>query len=113
MKIFPKNPPRKFKTGLNGNIEICDTGEINLDDDELITFTKDGRRYDVVAKNWGYYATPSVNGRLAKEGYKTALVKNRFSRYYVLVVAEDKLKEFKEYLAADGQEVVSWLDEIK
>ena len=28
-------------------------------------------------KNWGFYSTPSINGRLKKFGLKCALIKNK------------------------------------
>jgi hypothetical protein len=87
-------------------------GNIELEPDEQLTFVnRTGKRYDFAAKNWGYYATPSVNGRLLDEGFKTALVRNEAGRYYVMVVDNQKLNKFEEYLQSSNQEVIEWFDE--
>ena len=112
MKIEVNDPPRVFAVGRNGGIKISDCGEIRLDPDEQMTFiTTSGRRYDVAAKVWGFYATPSINGRLKKEGFKTALVKNNQGRYYVMLVQLDKIKEFDDYLKSEQNKIERWLDE--
>ena len=71
----------------------------------------EGKEYDIVAKEWGFYATPSINGRLINQGYKTALVKNSYGKYYIMVVDIDKLRIFKNYLTKDNQTLIEWLDE--
>ena len=77
MKFNEENPPREFKVGLDNQIVIKDCGTIHMKPDEQITFvTDDGKEYDVARKDWGFYATPSMNGRLKNFGFKTALVKN-------------------------------------
>ena len=76
MRFSPKKIPRKFIVGMDSNIEIKDFGDIYLDENEQITFITDQeRRYDFTRKEWGFYATPSINGRLKNEGFVTALVK--------------------------------------
>jgi hypothetical protein len=111
MKFKEKNPPRKFKVG-DDSIEISDCGSMHLEPDEMVTFvTGTEKQYDFAAKNWGYYATPSVNGRLLDEGFKTALVRNEAGRHYVMVVDNQKLNEFEEYLQSSNQNVIEWLDE--
>lgn len=112
MQFKPKLPARAFRVGLN-NIEITDTGTMYLDADEQITFSCErGSEYDVCRKDWGYYATPSVNGRLKNFGFKTAFVRNitRDMRY-VMLVEEAKMSEFLQYLDYEGLEIISWLDE--
>lgn len=112
MKLFLKSEPRKFLVGANEDIVISDCGSVALEADEQITFTTDcGGEYDVARKEWGYYATPSINGRLPGFGYKTALVLNKFKRYYVMIVEEAKLKEFQDYCKSESMIVVEWLDE--
>jgi hypothetical protein len=51
--------------------------------------TDDGKEYDVAKKDWGFYATPSMNGRLKKFGFKTAIVK-KFT-WYVLYNLVEKI----------------------
>jgi len=91
---------------------MSDCGRLCLAPDEQVTFvTTAGKELDVAAKPWGFYATPSVNGRLVEQGFKTALVRNASERYYVLVVDDDRLPEFQEYIESEGMVVVEWLDE--
>lgn len=112
MKVMKKKPPRVFKAGIKNNISILDCARIYLRQNEQVTFmTKGGREYDVTAKEWGFYATPSLNSRLKKQGFKTALVKNTQGRYFVMLVEKDKRKEFAEYLKAEKIKISGWLDE--
>ena len=83
-----------------------------LNQDEQITFTtKDGKEYDVCRKNWGFYATPSTNGRLKKFGFKTVLVNSSTGLYYLWLVDEQKISEFEVYAKNELHEVVCWLDD--
>ncbi|MCF6330705.1 MAG: hypothetical protein L3I99_04075 [Sulfurimonas sp.] len=111
MKLDLKKEPRVF--GVKGH-EIKDFGKISLDLDEMISFkTQSGKEYDFVAKEWGFYASPSINSRLIKEGFKTALVVNENNQLYVMVVEKDKIDIFKKYLK-DNQDnkIICWLDEF-
>lgn len=112
MKLVETKPNRVFQAGLDRQISISDCGKIYLEPDEQVTFVNSaGREYDVAAKSWGFYATPSVNGRLKNEGYKTALVKNQFEKYYILVVDSEKIEDFEDYVKSESQQIVEWLDE--
>ncbi len=112
MKVVCNDPPRRFVVGRNASIEMKDCGQILLEADEQVTFiTALGAEYDVARKEWGFYATPSVNGRLKAMGFKTALVKNPHHRYYVLLVEQDKIEQFLAYLQQEESEIVEWLDE--
>lgn len=112
LKVHTHTPPRKFCVGLRQQIEIADCGKIELDPDEQVTFfTSSGKEYDVAAKAWGFYATPSINKRLIDQGFKTALVRNSAGRLYVMVVERDKIDLFKQYLKEEKQSVEVWLDE--
>ncbi|EKD28610.1 MAG: hypothetical protein ACD_79C00261G0002 [uncultured bacterium] len=114
MKINIKNPPRKFKCGMQNQIEVSDCGEVYLENNEQLTFyTKTNKEYDVAIKEWGFYATPSINGRLKDQGFKTALVKNSANRYYVMLVDTDKIPAFNRYLDSENQTLIEWLDERK
>ena len=57
------------------------------------------------------YATPSVNGRLKKFGYKTALVKNIEGMIYVMIVDKERVDLFQEYINNSNQKILDWLDE--
>ncbi len=112
MRLKIKDKPRVFKVGKNQDIEIQDHGDIYLAPDEQVTFvTELGARHDFARKDWGFYATPSVNGRLSTEGFKTALVRNKENRLYIMVVEEVRMKHFAKYCKDESQEIISWLDE--
>ena len=112
MKINEHKPPRVFNVGANKEICISHCADIHLKDDEQVTFIdKNGSEYDVAKKNWGYYATPSVNARLKNEGFKTALVRNSSDQIYIMVVDKDSMQEFENYCCKEKQEVLEWLDE--
>lgn len=112
MKFLPKIPPRIFRVGIHKEIEMADCGDIWLEPNEQVTFvTPSGKRHDFAAKSWGFYATPSVNSRLVKEGLKTALVRNWQGRYYIMVVDPEHMGDFQKYLRKDRNKVIEWLDE--
>ncbi len=112
MKVNLKEPPRTFTVGVQGRIQIKDMGDILLKPDEQVTFvTESGCRHDFTRKDWGFYATPSINGRLKNEGFKTALVENQQGLIYVMVVAQDKVGFFEQYCRNEQQIVLRWLDE--
>ena len=52
---------------------------------------------------------PSLNSRLLKLGFKTALVKNSKEQVYIMIV-ETKYQIF-DYLKNDKNELVEWFDE--
>lgn len=112
MKIFPNKPPRKFPVGQAGEITLSDCGKIRLEPDELVTFTlPGGAEYDLARKDWGYYATPSLNGRLEQFGLRGVLIKNRGSgRFFVLLVERGKEALFETYCRKENLAVVAWLD---
>lgn len=115
MNFEEKNPPRQFKVGVPENgIVISDFGDLQLNANEQITMISvNGKRHDFASKEWGFYATPSVNGRLKNEGFKTALVQNSMGQIYIMVVDKDLLEEFEHYCTMEKQEVLEWLDERK
>ena len=110
MKISKKK--RVFVVGSGKNIlKIKHVADIKLNDNEQITIKYQKSNYDFVKKNWGFYATPSVNSRLKKEGFKTAVVKNQLKRIFVMVVEKKKIQKFKKYCKDQNQEILFWLDE--
>ena len=115
MNFEEKRPPRKFLVGrTDEKISISDCGDIYLDANEQVTMISlNGKRHDFVSKEWGFYATPSVNGRLKNEGFKTALVQNSSGQIYIMVVDKDSLGEFERYCTMEKQQVLEWLDERK
>lgn len=112
MKINEKNPPRIFEVGFDKKGFIKDCGNISLLKDEQITFTtENGAEYDVTRKSWGFYATPSTNGRLKSFGLRTVLVKNRINKYFILLVESGHEKDFEIYAKEEPLSIIFWLDE--
>ena len=111
MKLKQKNPPRKYEVGFGKKFLISDCGSIDLDVDEQLTFlTPKGAEYDVTRKSWGFYATPSINGRLKDFGLRAVLVKNTIDRYFVMLVEEGHEIDFEKYLNDESLRIIIWLD---
>ena len=111
MKWSPIDPPRVFDTGRGQPIVIKDCGRMALAPDEQITFvTESGAEYDVARKSWGYYATPSLNGRLLNFGLRAALARSFVGKYYLLLVERGREVELQRYLDTEQNQIVRWLD---
>lgn len=111
MKFTPKQPPRHYEVGFEHKVTIADCGQLELDADEQVTLvTGDGAEYDVTRKSWGFYATPSLNGRLASFGLRGVLVKNRQGKLFVLLVERGQEEDFERYLADERLTPLCWLD---
>ena len=107
MKVKTIKEPRTFEVN---NVKIKDYGKINLDPNEMITFvTKSLKEYDFTAKDWGFYVTPSINGRLKKEGFKIAIVTNKSKKIFILAVEKDKINLFKKYCNNQQEKILQWL----
>jgi hypothetical protein len=112
MKFAAKDPPRKFAVGNAARFDMKDCGTMQLEPDEQVTFvTGQGAEYDVARKDWGFYATPSLNGRLAGFGLRGVLIQNRETkRYFVLLVERGRESAFDAYMAAENLRIVAWMD---
>ena len=111
MQFTPTKPPRIFEVGRGTSIKIADCGRMVLQPDEQITFlTASGAEYDVARKSWGFYATPSLNGRLQTFKLRGVLVKSPASNYYVLLVEQGKEADLQCYLDVEAHTIVCWLD---
>jgi len=105
------NPARVFEVGLGKTIRMKDCAHVELAPDEQVTFiTGSGGEYDVARKSWGFYATPSLNGRLREFGLRALLIRNRLMKYFIVLVEREKEPLFKEYLREEGLRIVCWLD---
>jgi hypothetical protein len=112
MKIIELKPARQFKVGRSGQIVLNDCGRILLGNDEQVTFCTDsGHEYDVVRKSFGYYATPSINSRLARFGYSTALVKNKSGHFFVLLVEKGREDCLRQYLRSEELRLICKLND--
>ena len=112
MKFDRLDPPRRFTVGNAVTFEMLDCGSVALAPDEQVTFTTpSGGEYDVSRKDWGFYATPSLNGRLENFGLRGVLIRNTLTgRYFVLLVEKGREPLFDSYCAQESLEIVSWLD---
>jgi hypothetical protein len=111
VKIDVMDPPRRFSVGAHGDVELYDCGRIALDPGEQVTLTTQaGAELDVTRKEWGFYATPSLNGRLASFGLRAVLVASPAARYFVLLVEPDHEAAFEDYRNREGLRIVAWLD---
>ena len=110
MKIIRRN--RNFVVGLS-NIKLKDCGSIYLKKNNQVTFRYKKSEYDVCKKEWGYYATPSINGRLKKFGFKTFLTMNKFKMIYINLVHKNKEKQFKKYIKLEKSKIVKDLTNFK
>jgi SAM-dependent methyltransferase len=112
MKIRVLEPPREFQVGRGAPITIRDCGRVELQADEQITLvTESGGEYDVARKSWGFYATPSLNARLKRFGFRPALVRSGDDKWYVFLLEGGGEAEFARYLRLEGHLVVAWLDD--
>ena len=77
-----------------------------------------GTEVDVTRKSWGYYATPSLNGRLREHGLRAALGRRACrgtattaSRMYLLLVERGpRATTSRPTSTAEEMRVVAWLD---
>lgn len=109
MRLTPIEPARRFPVG---GIEIVHVADVELDADEQVTFTSSsGSQHDVVRKQWGYYATASLNRRLPDHGLRPALCRNAADgRTTVLLCEQDARQGFEDYLLEQNMELLTWLD---
>lgn len=117
MRLERVEPPREFEVGLRG-ATLEHVANLELASDEVVTLVTDsGTELDVTRKAWGYYATPSLNGRLREHGLRAALALGvaregeSAARMYLLLVEEGQESSFEEYLEREGMRVVAWLDD--
>ena len=109
MQVDRKDPPRRFAVG-DGSIELRHAADIALACDEMVTFTTaGGTEFDVVRKDWGYYATPSLNGRLPDKGLRPVLCASG-DRLYLLLCEAGREADFADYLAGQKMRALRWLD---
>jgi hypothetical protein len=112
MRFDQKNPPRRYQVGNAEKFEISDCGSLHLEPDEQVTFVTDtGRELDVTRKDWGFYATPSLNARLEQFGLRTVLIQNTTTlRYFIFLVEKDRMEAYQKYMDEEGLAVIAWLD---
>ncbi len=107
MRFDPRQPPRRFTVA---GVTIEHVADVQLEPGEQVTFTAAGSEWDVVRKEWGYYATPSLNRRLRDHGLRGALTANADGRVALLLVEPDKQDQFEAYCQEQSMRVLAWLD---
>ena len=111
MKYDSIDPPREFPVGQYEKIIIKDCGKIEMNPDEQVTFvTPTGTEYDVARKSWGYYATPSLNGRLKNFHLRGALMRGETGKLWVALIEQGQESDFEAYLIMEHLTLVCWLD---
>lgn len=111
MQFSVKNPPREYEVGYDQKSVIKDCAIVQLEPNEQITFTTErGGEYDVTRKNWGFYATPSLNGRLSDFQLQAVLVKNKMNRFFVLLVEKGREVIFQEYINSESLIIICWMN---
>lgn len=85
--------------------------EITLAPNEQVTFrAPTGAEYDVAAKDWGLYATPSLGERLPRFGLRAALVRSG-EGLHLMLVEFGRETDFESDMAASGIRIHAWLDD--
>lgn len=97
----------------NNNIKITDIGDMLLKNNEQLTFKNGKSEYDVCKKNWGYYATPSINNRLKKFKFRTFLVRNSINNIYIFLVHKNKVLQFRKYIKEERIFIIKELTNYK
>lgn len=113
MEIKETRPPRAFMVGLRGTVAMREVAKIGLEPGEIVTFLGEaGVEYDIARKEWGFYATPSLNHRLPKFGLRPALVKNPQERWFLVLIekSNEAQRMFREYCEREQLRVSGWLD---
>ena len=107
-----KKKLRKFKPSKYSDIVLKDCGKIILNDNEQLTFSDKYNKkndYDVTKKNWGYYATPSINGSLKKNNFISYIVLNKSTNlFFIMIVHKNKKNLFLKYLKKENLKIVTW-----
>ena len=105
MKIIKKK--RVFQPTKNKKIFLKHVANIDLKNNELVTFIDKNDEYDVVKKSWGYYATPSINKRLANNNFLTFLVKNKATNdLFIFLVKKNKVQLFENFKKKNNYKIV-------
>lgn len=104
-------PVRKFGVGVKEPpIELAHVMDLMLEADEQVTLVAEGgKEVDICKKDWGYYATPSLNSRLKRFGYRCCLVDSA-GKKFVHIVDKNKMLSYQNYLDEQKMTIVAWLD---
>ena len=112
MKIKKNKKIRKFS--INNKINLKDVGKIYLKTNEQVTFIHSKKQeYDLCKKDWGFYATPSINSRLKNNNFITLIIQSKkFRKFYIHIVDKKKINEHKKYLKNEKLKIIKWPKEL-
>jgi len=83
---------------------------IEIKEDEQYTFLDThNNEYDVACKEWGFYVTPSFQGRCKKFGLRPVLINTS----EVKLVDKNQLNEFEKFIRENNLINIEWLDSDK
>ena len=105
-------PIRKFEVNNAGQtFELSHVMDLMLEADEQVTLVAEGgKEVDICRKDWGYYATPSLNSRLKKFGYRCCLVDSA-GKKFIHIVDQNKMVSYQNYLDQQKMTIIMWLDD--
>ena len=109
MKFYKRKKKRKFIASKNSKLELNDIGKIELKIKEHLTIQVNKKKNEICAMDWGLYATSSINSRLKKEGFRTAIVKNQKNKIFIMIVDKNKIKSFFNYCKIESLKIIKWL----
>ena len=103
---------RKFEVNNAGQtFELSHVMDLMLEADEQVTLVaEEGKEVDICRKDWGYYATPSLNSRLKKFGYRCCLVDSA-GKKFIHIVDQNKMLSYQNYLDQQKMTIIMWLDD--
>ncbi len=108
MRIAINDKPRIF--GVR-ETQIKDYGKVIFEPWEMLSLQLEpGKDCDITATDWGFYLGSSTNGRMKRNGYRVAIVKNDQGKLFVNAVDESRKEVFEQYLENQDSIVVQWLD---
>ena len=116
MLFTERIPPRVFSASSDESEATRDCGTLALSANEQVTFAESvsgADHTDVTRKEWGYYLTRSCNDYQARNGWRTAIIRNGAGRTYVVMVALEEMAGFDRFLVDTDHSVALWVDELE
>ena len=109
MYIKEINPPRIFAVGKKSDILLNHVATISLQNNEIVTFLgENNREYEITSKEWGFYATPSLNSRLKQSRICSCLVRSQEGKLFIHLVYSEKRYQHELYCESENLEIIEW-----
>jgi hypothetical protein len=87
---------------IKNNLKVC------LNADEQVTFVIGDSKFDVTKKDWGFYASPSIQKRCLNNGLKAAII-FQGKNCYVVFVKKNKEKKFFSFIKKNKYNFLDWI----